>query len=262
MANTEGLAAGPVPHRITSRLATFTLIIGLVAFATMVGVGVWRNTSPNFEFPSWKNAGSETLDMVLTTLVRVLGGLLGLVLGIIALVIISRNASRLKGKGRAIIGIVFCALACLISPVVAVLIPAWAAARMTVNLTVSMGNMNGLCKAALTYAENHDKKLPSAESFPQVLQIPEYMLKDPFLPSTARGYSMNAEFSNAVVTSPQAAKTVLFFECRADAPCAGGRTNLRALPGHRKGYVIGFLDGHVEVVAPRDVDGLVWSSSN
>ena len=40
---------------------------------------------------------------------------------------------------------------------------------------------------------------------------------------------------------------------------AGGRELLPENPRVRRGYVIGFLDGHVELVRPDRLDELIWT---
>jgi len=128
---------------------------------------------------------------------------------------------------------------------------------------MSQVNVKTLCTTAVDYADAHDGKLPPADSYPQALA--EYMgrapkLRDPGAKDAERSYAMNASLDAANLFGlGDIGRTVLFFECRAGAPCAGGPDDLPDKPRYRGGYVIGFVDGHVVQVAPEEVDDLIWT---
>ena len=54
------------------------------------------------------------------------------------------------------------------------------------------------------------------------------------------------------------ARTVLIFEAGSGGPPAGGSELLPQKPRGRGGYIIGFLDSHVECVTPERLDELIW----
>ncbi|MCH8165765.1 MAG: hypothetical protein IH889_09170 [Planctomycetes bacterium] len=60
----------------------------------------------------------------------------------------------------------------------------------------------------------------------------------------------------ADVSDPE--RTVLFYEAQFGSPLAGGPELLPAQPRYQQGYVIMFVDGHVENVIPEAIDSLVW----
>ena len=54
------------------------------------------------------------------------------------------------------------------------------------------------------------------------------------------------------------ALTVLFFEAAPGSPLAGGPELFPGSPRGPTGYIIGFVDGHVEAVVPEDIEALIW----
>ena len=68
---------------------------------------------------------------------------------------------------------------------------------------------------------------------------------------------MNAGL-NGTINHADSGRIVLFFECAPGSPPSGGPELLPQKPRHANRYVIGFLDGHVESVAPEQVRNLIW----
>jgi prepilin-type processing-associated H-X9-DG protein len=195
-----------------------------------------------------------------------LGSIIGLILGIVGLVKIGRSAGAKGGRGLAIAGIVVSGLGILILPVLvgmaaAILMPAVYSAMDMANATSSVHNVKQLCTVAQVYATSHDQHLPPADSWPQVFQeqmgLPADVMADPADQQGGRAYAMNAGL-NGSIAYPDVGRTVLFFECKSGAPPAGGPDLLPDKPRHAGRYVIGFLDGHVESVAPEEVRRLIW----
>ena len=195
-----------------------------------------------------------------------LGSIIGLILGIVGLVKIGRSAGAKGGLGLAIAGIVVSGLGIVLLPVLvgmlaAILMPAVFGALDLANATSSVHNVKQLCTAAQTYATAHRQQLPPADSWPQVFQeqvgLSRDVMTDPGDDKGGRAYAMNAGLDGKAV-APDMGRTVLFFECRPGAPPAGGPDLLPDKPRHAGKYVIGFLDGHVESVAPEEVRQLIW----
>jgi len=194
-----------------------------------------------------------------------LGSIIGLILGIVGLVKIGKSAGAMGGRGLAIAGIVVSGLGILLLPVIgmlaAILWPAVHNARDMARAASSANNVNQLCKAAHQYAASHRQQLPPADSWPQVFQeqmgFTADIMADPTDRQGGRAYAMNAALDGKAV-APDMGRTVLFFECRPGAPPAGGPDLLPDKPRHAGKYVIGFLDGHVESVAPEEVRRLIW----
>ena len=190
-----------------------------------------------------------------------LGSIIGLILGIVGLVKIGKSAGAKGGQGLAIAGIVVSAASLVVLPLlVAILLPAVFGALDQANSASSANNVSQLCKAAQTYAASHRQQLPPADSWPQVFQeqagLSADVMTDPSDDKSGRAYAMNAGLDGKGVAQDR--RTVLFFECRPGAPPAGGPDLLPDKPRHARRYVIGFLDGHVESVAPEEVRRLLW----
>jgi prepilin-type processing-associated H-X9-DG protein len=71
---------------------------------------------------------------------------------------------------------------------------------------------------------------------------------------------MNARLNGKKLSEiPNPARTVLLFEAGFGSVPAGGQELLPNKPRGIGGYVIGFVDGHVECVTPERLDELIWS---
>ncbi|HUU93662.1 MAG TPA: DUF4190 domain-containing protein [Phycisphaerae bacterium] len=195
-----------------------------------------------------------------------LGAILAVILGIVGLVKISKSHGALGGKGMAIAGIVLGGLFFLALPFIglmaAIIAPAFMSARGMAQSAMSMNNLKQLSMAAQVYAVERDGALPSPDRWPQELEQfygSDQVLKNPANPDAGRGYAMNAALGGMRLDSiPEAARTVLFFECAPGAPPSGGPGLLPTPPRHSRGHNIAFCDGHVEVVSPDDLDRLIW----
>jgi len=196
-----------------------------------------------------------------------LAAVAGLILGILALSRIAKSAGQLTGRGLAIAGIILSAvtpvLLAIVAMLAAILLPAVFGALDTAKSAQSMSNVMQLCTAAHSYAASHRQQLPPADSWPQVFQeqvgLSADVMTDPGDQQGGRAYAMNARLSNFPLSAVRnAGRTVLFFECRFGAPPGGGPELLPDEPRHAGRYVFGFLDGHVESVAPEEVGRLIW----
>ncbi len=112
--------------------------------------------------------GSPKMGMAIAALVcGILGfcilglGLLGLILGIVAVVRANNDPVRHGGKGMAIGGICTGSVSLLIVPMmVAILLPSLARARELAKRTTCAANMRGLGVALLTYAAENNGAFP------------------------------------------------------------------------------------------------------
>jgi len=193
-------------------------------------------------------------------------GIIGLVLGIVGLCVISRSSGRLKGNGLAIAGIVVSAVSLFmlfITFLIALLVPALTHAKHQARSVVSMNNTRQLCLAMHLYCEDNDDKFPAPDSWSALLSDyikNERILASPFDPDAGPSYAMNDQLNGlkrSDIRNP--AKTVLLFEAKFGSSPAGGLDLLPEVPGEKKGYVIGFVDGHIEFVQPDEVEQLIWS---
>ena len=194
-------------------------------------------------------------------------GVIGLPLGITALVKIGRSNGRLKGNGLAIAGI-SCSTVALVGLVmqmflVATLLPALSTARAAAMQAKVLSQARQLAAEATVYASDHDNQYPPADNWVQALLdqgvIIEQLLVSPFAMEDGRAFAMNAKLGGvrvADITDP--ARTVLFFECAAGSPLAGGPELFPERPRSQLGYAVVFADGNVTNTLPEKIDLLVW----
>jgi hypothetical protein len=193
-----------------------------------------------------------------------LAALVGLILGIVGLHSISKSGGRLKGQGLAIAGIAVSAVSMVLVPLTvmmtAILAPALSKARSQAKTAVALNNAKQLCLALQMYCDDHKGHLPPGDRWPEALQPyigqSKTILTSPFEPGGGRAWAINPNLS--MLNIPRGAKIVLFFEARPGSPPAGGPELLPERPRGRTGYVIGFVDGHVESVRPERLDELRW----
>jgi len=224
--------AGQPPETKTSAMAVASLILGIFGFCT---------------------AG--------------LSALVGLILGIVGLCAINKSSGQLKGRGLAIGGIIISAVSLVLLPLIAImmaiLMPALARVRTHALTAASVNNARHLCLAMIMYCDENDGCFPPCETWPQALEPylrnTQDALKSPFNPDSGRAWAMNAQLNGQPRKNAEwASRTVLLFEARFGSPPAGGPELIPEEPRGRRGYVVGFLDGHVEIVRPERLDELIW----
>ncbi|MFO8012329.1 MAG: DUF4190 domain-containing protein [Phycisphaerae bacterium] len=197
-----------------------------------------------------------------------LGSVIGIILGIVALVKLSK-AGAASGKGLAVAGLVVSGLGLLLLPVLAIIVaitmPAVTTARGRAYEAAFMNNLKQLSVATMAYTAERDSRLPPAESWMDELERQgivsgiDQMTEAPGDPDAGRAVAMNAAVGGLPVDAVrQPARTVLFFECAPGSPPAGGMDLLPPEPRYPGGYVIAFVDGHVETVRFDEVGDLVW----
>jgi len=226
-------------------------------------------------------AQPKTSGMAIASLVLGIAGLctagltsiVGLILGIVALLKIGRSGGQMAGRGLALGGILSSAITLAIWLVVAAaglltwvgVSKAWEEATVRSQHLMMMGRMRLLGQATKDYAAKNDDRFPPPDSWPQALKdahvlADESMLADPRDAALGRIIAMNALLAgrkSSDVRRP--GETVLYFECAPGAPPGGGPKNLPPEPRDPGGYVIAFADGHMEIVAKKDLGRLIWN---
>ncbi len=198
-----------------------------------------------------------------------LGGLVGLILAIVARRKIRASAGQMGGQSVAAAGLIVSIITLVIGLILL------AAIGGTVYFGVRKAgefadkaqftsHIKVLCMAATTYSAEHDGRLPPPDSWPDALMAEGLItdldiLTDPADPGAGRAIAMNRAVALAETYDvARAGDTVLLFECAPGSPLAGGRDLLPPAPRHTGGYVIGFLDGRIRQVPPERLDRLVW----
>ena len=193
-----------------------------------------------------------------------LTALVGLGLGIWALVRISRSKGRLSGTGLAIAGTVVSGLFVLMLPILAaMLLPALARAKSRAQSINCMNNMKQLALGGLMYANDNKDHFPSADHWCDALgkyvANPNTFLCPAGDPSRRSHYAFNARLSGVdtkEVSSPN--QTVLIFEIDGGWNMSGG-PELLMRPGRHNGSVgLVFADGHSEIARPQRLRNVKW----
>lgn len=201
-----------------------------------------------------------------------LTGIVGIILGIIALKKIGRSGGQVAGRGLAIGGLVASIVTLLLG---AILVGAslflslgvsraWQTASVASQRMIMQSHISLLCHATLAYVAGNEDRFPPPDTWPQALKdakviSDDSVLTDPQDPAAGRVIAMNAALAGKKLSDlRQQGETVLFFECAPGAPPAGGAANLPPEPRDQAGYVIGFCDGHVETVPKDNLGRLIW----
>jgi len=218
-------------------------------------------------------APSKTSGLAVTSLVLgILGvltcgltSLVGLVLGIVALVRINKSQGQLRGQGLAMAGTIISAVFLLLVPFsAAMLLPALSKAKQKAMGISCMNNVKQLNLGLIMYSSDNKDQFPAGDVWCDALR--PYLggsTKAFICPLGASGqrchYALNGRLAGSSMKEIQApAQTVLVFEIDGGWNVSGGRERLPASPRHTGAYVVGFVDGHVEMVRPARLPQLRW----
>ena len=190
--------------------------------------------------------------------------LVGLILGIMALVRINSSAGRIGGKGVATAGIVTSGVALVFVPIIAILagmlLPALSQAKGKAQQIMCMNNLRQLVLGVRMYSDDNKDAFPAAANWCDAIN--KYVgspspFQCPVLPGMRCSYAYNSRLSglDAAKVNPQ---TVVIFECNLGWNGAGGPEAVT--PRHRRDMaVVAFADGHSEVVTANRLPNLRWN---
>ena len=180
------------------------------------------------------------------------------ILGIIALIKISKSRGQLKGTGLAITGIIIpCVWMLLVIPLMmGIMMPALARARTIAQRRVCAANMNQVAITMKMHADEHGK-FPDPSNWCDALQ-PYYGNNQAILvcKSAVLGRSHYALNPNAKTDSPP--DMVLLFETGPGWNQSGGPELLSPDNHKGKGCNIVFCDFHFEFVRTEQFENLKW----
>ncbi len=180
-------------------------------------------------------------------------GIVGLILGIVALNQIKSSWGRQKGHGLAVAGIVLGAIGTaglVLSPILAaILFPVFAKAREKARQSTCATNLHKLSNAAMMYAQDYDDKFPLAGSWSDVFASYEKDKKVFTCPAfkASGGYSLYGKLEGVSMTNiTEPFSTPMLFDTNtgwnSSAPIE------EAVERHNGGYNCGFADGHVKLM--------------
>ena len=124
-----------------------------------------------------------------------------------------------------------------------------------------IGNLRGLCLAALTRAEDFEGKLPGETWVADIRGYHEngQVLVCPSRPDLAVGYAMNRKLLGAKLGEvEEPAEVILFFEANLDGENpVGGADDVPEEGVHNGGINLGFADGHCKWVSVEEARELL-----
>lgn len=219
-------------------------------------------TAPTAPPAPARMSGLAIASLVLGILGFCSGGLtavVGLVLGILAMVKIRKSHGALRGFGLAVAGTAVSAVLMLLVPVMlGLFLPALAKAQTRATSVMCMNNLKQLALGAMMYAGDNKERFPAATNWADALKTYVGGSEKVFqcaqgAPGQRSHYAFNAALSGleqSKLTAP--AQTVLFFEIDGGWNASGGPELLLKQPRHGTSYGVVFADGHAEIAsAPR-----------
>ena len=222
-------AAPPIPEKTTSGLAVTSLVLGILGLFTC---GITA--------------------------------LFGLIFGVMALVKGRQGRGGLGGNGIALAGVIVSAIFVFMIPIiVALLLPAFAAAKQRAQEINCMNNEKQLALAVHMYSSDNKDQFPPAATWCDA--ILSHVGSDKFFqcpagdPGKRCNYAYNAKLGG-LDESKINPNTVLIFETEGGWNVSGGPELMLNQARHRRGrvLVVAFVDGHVEAVAGSRLNTLRW----
>ena len=187
--------------------------------------------------------------------------LIGLVLGIIASIRISKSDGRLKGQGLAITGIIISAVLLLL--LVVLVPPAVGKAKAKVLSIACMANAQQINLAVIMHAQANTNTCPPAATWCDAVQG-NLVLTNAFQclaadKSHRSHYAFNARLDSLSMDKiKNPAQTVMIFESEGGWNQSGGSELKPRKPRHGRTIIVGFADGHTEAVDESRLAQLQW----
>ena len=185
-----------------------------------------------------------------------------IILGIVALVKISKSASQLKGTGLAVTGIALpVVLVSVVAMLMGILMPALARTRQIAFRMVCGQNMSGLGKAMLIYANDYDDIFPTSSKWCDLLiehaDVTPAMFRCRGAYEGPCNYAMNKNMENFDKGNAPPDMVVLF-ETHPGWNQVGGPEILTTENHQGDGCNVLFADNTVRFVKTKDIHKLKW----
>jgi prepilin-type processing-associated H-X9-DG protein len=213
---------------------------------------------------------SKTSALAITSLVLgVLGlftcgatALIGLILGVIAIVKIRNSEGRLNGFGLALAGTIVSGVFLLMIPIyAAMLLPALAAAKQRAQEINCVNNEKQLALAVRIYSGDNTNHFPHAATWCDDIKSTvgsEKVFKCPAVDANGRcDYAFNTKL-DGIDESKVAPNTVMIFESNSGWNANGGSELMISASRHARMFVVAFADGSVQQVRESQLSTLRW----
>jgi hypothetical protein len=215
-------------------------------------------------------AAPKTSGLAITSLILgVLGvitcgitAIIGLILGIVSMRKIQNSGGRLGGWGVALAGTIVSGIFLIMIPIgAAMLLPALMAAKQRAQTVVCVNNARQLAFAVRAYSSNNKDQFPPAATWCDAIQSSVPLEKIFRCPSAGTDqkchYAFNAKLGGMDVNKV-APDTVMIFETAGGWDVNGGSELLLDQSRHRRGIVVAFADGRVQVMNESRLGTLRW----
>ena len=233
--------------------------------------GAAPSAPPPLPSPVPGAVAARTSGMAITSLVLgILGiftcgitALVGLILGIVAMVKVKNSGGKLGGGGLALAGTIVSGIVLFMLPILAaLLLPALASAKQKAQEINCMNNEKQLALAVIIYSDDHTNHFPPAATWCDAIKTSvgsDMVFRCVLADSSNRcDYAFNSKLDGLELrkVNPQ---TVMIFESDGGWNANGGSELLPAKARHLgKYYVVAFVDGHVEAVNQFRLKTLRW----
>ncbi len=190
--------------------------------------------------------------------------LIGLILGIIAIVKVQNSGGKLKGFGLALAGTIVSGFFLLMIPIfAAMLLPALASAHDKAREINCVNNEKQLALAVKIYADDNGNHLPPAATWCDAINNAvgsKNVFRCPAVNSDSNSrcdYAFNSKL-DGMDESKVNPQTVEIFESDGGWNANGGPELMIGKPRHARMFVVAFADGSVQQLRESQINALRW----
>jgi hypothetical protein len=185
--------------------------------------------------------------------------LIGLILGIIAMVKVKNSGGRLGGNGIALAGVIVSGIFLVICA--AMMLPALAAAKREAQAISCVSNEKQLALAVIICSNNNTNHFPAAATWCDAIKVDagtEKIFKCAGVNSASRcDYAFNAKLGG-MDGSKVDPHTVMIFESDGGWNANGGPELMIRKSRHVRVFVVAFADGSVQQLRESQLNTLRW----